>query len=285
MTTVPSPIMDSLRNVQQWPVDTVAVAVVDASGVVLGRHGPQDRPFRLASVTKLLSAYAVLLAVQEGALDWHQPAGPPGATVRHLLAHASGLAFDTLRVSVAPGTKRIYSNAGFMVLADAVASSSGIHFADYLAEGVFQPLGMSASQLVGSAAAGAVSTCADLSRFAAELQAPTLLAPQILAEATQVVYPGLDGVVPGYGMQRPNDWGLGFELRDHKSPHWTGSRNSSATFGHFGRSGTFLWVDPAACAACIALTDRDFGPWARDAWPSFSDAVLTELAGTYLGTS
>jgi CubicO group peptidase (beta-lactamase class C family) len=270
--------MDSVRNVQQWPVSTVAVAVVDASGAVAGSHGPQNQPFRLASVTKLLSAYAVLLAVQEGALDWDLPAGPPGATVRHLLAHASGLALDTSQVSAAPGTKRIYSNTGFGALADAVASSSGIRFADYLAEGVFHPLGMSSSQLVGSAAAGGVSTCADLARFALELQAPTLLAPQILAEATQVAFPGLDGVLPGFGLQRPNDWGLGFELRDHKSPHWMGSRNSPATFGHFGRSGTFLWVDPVAGAACIALTDRDFGPWARDAWPPFSDSVLAELS-------
>ncbi|HWR48666.1 MAG TPA: serine hydrolase domain-containing protein [Pseudonocardiaceae bacterium] len=271
--------MDSLRGVRQWPVDTVAVAVVDASGAVVGSQGPQDQPFRLTSVTKLLSAYAVLLAVQEGAVEWHQPTGPPGATVRHLLAHASGLTFDTQRVSAPPETKRIYSNTGFVVVADAVASSSGIRFADYLAEGVFRPLGMSSSRLAGSAAAGVVSTCADLARFAAELQAPTLLAPQILAEATRVAYPGLDGMLPGYGMQRPNDWGLGFELRDHKSPHWTGSRNSPETFGHFGRSGTFLWVDPVASAACIALTDRDFGPWARDAWPPLSDAVLAELVG------
>jgi CubicO group peptidase (beta-lactamase class C family) len=275
--------MEILHTVRQWPVGTVAVAVVNASGAVLGSHGPQDQPFRLASVTKLLSAYAVLLAVQEGTVDFDQPAGPPGATVRHLLAHASGLAFDTQRGSAAPGAKRIYCNAGFVVLADTVALSSGIRFADYLTEGVFRPLGMFSSQLVGSAAAGAVSTCADLARFAAELQAPTLLAPQILTEATQVAYPGLDGVLPGYGLQRPNDWGLGFELRGHKSPHWTGSRNSPTTFGHFGRSGTFLWVDPVAGAACIALTDRDFGPWVRDAWPPFSDAVLAELAGTYPG--
>jgi CubicO group peptidase (beta-lactamase class C family) len=276
--------MDSLRAARRWPVDTVAVVVVDSAGVVVGSHGPQDRPFRLASVTKLLSAYAVLLAVQEGALDFEQPAGPAGAIVRHLLAHASGLAFDTSRISAAPETKRIYSNTGFVELAEAVTSSSGIHFADYLTEGVLQPLGMSSSQLVGSAATGAVSTCADLARFAAELQAPTLLASEILARASQVAYPGLDGIVPGYGMQRPNDWGLGFELRDRKSPHWTGSRNSPETFGHFGRSGTFLWVDPAAGAACIALADRDFDQWAKDAWPEFSDGVLAELAGTYSGT-
>lgn len=271
--------MDSLRAVRRWPVDTAAVAVVDASGVVVGSRGERNRPFPLASVTKLLSAYAVLLAVQEGALELCQPAGPPGATVRHLLAHASGLAFDTGQIAATPGTQRIYSNTGFVILADTVASSCGIDFTDYLTEGVFQPLRMSSSRLVGSAAAGAVSTCADLIRFAAELQAPTLLDPQVLIEATGVAYPGLDGVLPGLGMQRPNDWGLGFELRDHKRPHWTGSRNSPVTFGHFGRAGTFLWVDPVAGAACIALTDRDFGPWARDAWPSFSDAVLAELGG------
>lgn len=269
--------MDSLRGVQQWPVEAVAVAVIGSFGAVVGSHGSQDRPFRLASVTKLLSAYAVLLALQEGAIELDQPAGPPGATVRHLLAHASGLAYDTPQVSAAPGAKRIYSNTGFEALADAVASSSGIPFPEYLADAVLRPLGMSSSQLAGTAAAGGVSTCADLARFAAELQAPALLAPQVLAEATQVAFPGLDGVVPGYGMQRPNDWGLGFELRDHKSPHWTGSQNSPQTFGHFGQSGTFLWVDPVAHAACIALTNRDFGPWARTAWPHFSDEVLAEL--------
>jgi len=272
--------MDIFRDVRHWPATAVSVAVVDASGTVVGSHGPVDQVFPLASVTKVLSAYAVALAVQEGAVNWDQPAGPPGATVRHLLAHASGLAFDTQRVAAPPGTKRIYSNTGFVVLADAVAASCGISFADYLTEGVFGPLRMSRSQLAGSAAAGAVSTCADLARFAAELQEPTLLAPQLLAEATKVAYPGLDGVLPGLGIQRPNDWGLGFELRGHKSPHWTGSRNSPATFGHFGRSGTFLWVDPVAAVAAVALTNRNFGPWARAAWPPFSDAVLAELAGT-----
>jgi CubicO group peptidase (beta-lactamase class C family) len=92
--------------------------------------------------------------------------------------------------------------------------------------------------------------------------------------ATTVAFPGLDGVLPGFGRQRPNDWGLGFEIRDGKTPHWTGSTNSPATFGHFGRSGTFLWVDPAAGLACACVTDRDFGPWAAEAWPVLSDAVI-----------
>lgn len=269
--------MDSVRAAAQWPADTVAVAVVDPEARVHGSHGPQDRPFPLTSVTKLLSAYAVLLAVEEGALEWDRPAGPAGSTVRHLIAHASGLAFDQDRSMASPGTRRIYSNTGFAVLAETVHEASGIEFADYLAEAVLAPLGMTASRLEGSAAAGAISTCSDLARFAAELQRPKLLAPQTLAEATRVAFPGLDGVLPGFGNQRPNDWGLGFELRDGKSPHWTGSRNSTATFGHFGQSGTFLWVDPEVGAACVALTDRHFGEWAIQAWPPFSDGVLAEL--------
>lgn len=271
--------MDSVQAAVSWPVGTVAIAVVDAGGDVRGSYGPQQQPFRLASVTKLLSAYAVLLAVEEGALEWEQPAGPSGSTVRHLLAHASGLAFDEDRVMATPGSRRIYSNTGFAALVGVVHEATGIPFADYLAEGVFGPLGMAASRLEGSAGAGAVSTCADLARFAAELQRPQLLAPQTLAEATRVAFPGLDGVLPGFGSQRPNDWGLGFELRDRKSPHWTGSQNSPETFGHFGQSGTFLWVDPAAGTACVALADRDFGDWAIETWPQFSDGVLAELRG------
>lgn len=270
--------MDSVRVVDEWPVDNAAVAVVDVTGRVVGEHGPQDRQFSLASVTKMLSAYAVLLAVEEGAVEWDQPAGPEGATVRHLIAHASGLAFDRRQPQAKPGTRRIYSNSGYELLAETVTEATGIPFPRYLAEAVLEPLGMASSELTGSAAAGAISTSADLARFAAELQAPRLLAAETLAEAARVAFAGLDGVLPGYGMQRPNDWGLGFELRDHKSPHWTGATNSSRTFGHFGQSGTFLWVDPDAGAACVALADRDFGEWAIKAWPSFSDGVLAELA-------
>ncbi len=53
-----------------------------------------------------------------------------------------------------------------------------------------------------------------------------------------------------------------------------GRRNSPATFGHFGRSGTFLWVDPVAGLGVGCLTDRPFGAWAGEAWPALSDAVL-----------
>ncbi|WP_219413346.1 serine hydrolase domain-containing protein [Pseudonocardia nigra] len=263
--------------VLDWPVGHAASAVVAADGTVLATAGEPDRVFRLASVTKPLAAYALLVAVEEGAVEWDTPAGPEGSTVRHLAAHTSGLSFSDGVVQAQPGAKRIYSNVGFEVLGETVAAAAGMPFAQYLHEAVLVPLGMEATRLEGSPAAAAVSTCADLARFAAELQAPTLVHRNTLDEATTVAFPGVDGILPGYGRQKPNDWGLGFEIRDGKSPHWTGEHSSLRTFGHFGQSGTFLWVDPDAGAACVVLTDRDFGPWAIEAWPAFTDGVLAAL--------
>ncbi|MGW2324175.1 serine hydrolase domain-containing protein [Streptomyces sp. NPDC001700] len=269
--------MESLRMIENWPVPTAAAAVVRADGTVAGSYGPVGHRFPLASVTKPLAAYAALVAVEEGAVELDEAAGPEGATVRHLLAHTSGLAFDEHRVVAAPGDRRLYSNAGFEVLGDHIAKATDIPFGEYLRQAVLEPLGMTATELNGSPAKDAVSTVEDLVRFAAELQAPRLLAAETVAEATAVVYPGLTGVLPGYGHQKPNDWGLGFEIRDAKSPHWTGASSSPRTFGHFGQSGTFLWVDPEAGAACVTLTDRPFGPWATEAWPPLTDAILTDL--------
>lgn len=269
--------MESVRGIDGWPVDNAAAAVVGADGTVLGQHGDANRQYKLASVTKLLTAYTAHIAIEEGVVELDTPAGPEGSTVRHLLAHTSGLAFTEHRQVAPAGTRRLYSNAGFEELADVLAEHSGIPFAEYQSEALLVPLAMGATKLEGSPAAGAVSCLRDLVAFAAELQRPALLHPETVAAAAEVAFPGLNGVLPGFGFQKPNDWGLGFEVRDGKNPHWTGSGSSPRTFGHFGQSGTFLWVDPVAQAACVALTDRMFGPWAGEVWPPFTDAVLAEL--------
>lgn len=271
--------MRSVRTIEQWPVENAATVVVTAAGEIVGAHGDLDRRFALASVTKLLTAFAVLVAVEEGVLELDDDAGPAGSTVRHLLAHASGLDAAQRTVRAAPGVRRIYSNVGFEVLAETVEERAGIAFPDYVREALLVPLGMGSTTVVGSPAAGAVSTAADLARFAGELQRPTLLDGSTLAAATVVAYPDLAGVLPGFGPQRPNDWGLGFEIRDGKDPHWTGAASAPATYGHFGQAGTFVWVDPAAQLACVVLTDRDFGPWAAHAWPVYTDTVLSERRG------
>lgn len=229
-----------------------------------------------ASVTKIVTALAALVAVEEEVVSLDEPAGPPGATVRHLLAHASGLAYDTDQVLAPPGRRRIYSNQGFQVLGNLVGERAGMAFATYLSEAVLHPLGMAGARLDGSPGAGMTGSLDDLVQLARELLAPTIVSPATLADATTVAFPGLAGRLPGFDSQNPLDWGLGIEVRGTKWPHWTSRHNSPATFGHFGRSGSFLWVDPSAGLACAVLSGQDFGAWAKDAWPALSDAVLAE---------
>ena len=273
--------MSALDLIGGWPVTTASAVVVGRDGV-RAVYGDVAREYRLASVTKPLVARAAQVAVEEGVADLDSPAGPPGSTVRHLLAHASGLSMHSAEVLAAPGTRRVYSNYGFAVLAETIELQSGIEFGRYLDGAVFAPLGMSASRLGAGAAAagfGAVSTATDLAAFVADLLAPRLVSVAMHADSVRVQFPGLDGVLPGFGVQRPNDWGLGLEIRDGKSPHWTGAGNSPATYGHFGQSGTFLWADPVGGIALVVLTDRDFGDWAKPLWPAVSDAVVAEFAG------
>lgn len=268
---------DVLSAVASWPVGTAAAAVVGPGGV-LAATGPLEHRFALASVTKPLAALAILVAVEEGAVELTDPADEsvvPGATLRHLLAHASGLAPERLLRSFAPAVRRVYSNVGIELAAASVEAAAGMPFASYLDEALVRPLGLTGTSLPGSASRDGVSTVADLARVLQELLAPAgLLDPSTLAELRSVQYPGLRGVLPGFGGQDPNDWGLGFEIRGGKSPHWTGTTNSPATYGHFGQSGTMFWVDPVAGLALVALADRNFGPWAATAWPALSDTVL-----------
>ena len=267
----------ALSGMGSWPVGAAAGAVVGVNGL-LETFGDVGRVFALASVTKPLTALAALVAVEEGALGLDDPAATdvvPGASVRHLFAHASGLAADRLVRAVALGTRRIYSNAGIDLLAAQVAVAAEMTFADYFAEAVAEPLGLTGTSPGARASRDGVSTVVDLVRVLAELMAPTgLLHPSTLADATTVQFPGLRGVLPGFGPQAENDWGLGFEIKAAKSPHWTGTANSPRTYGHFGQSGTMLWVDPDARLGLVALTDRNFDDWARVAWPELSDTVL-----------
>jgi CubicO group peptidase (beta-lactamase class C family) len=274
-TRLVSPPLHALAQIDGWPAEHATAGVT--SPAQTWTHGPTEREFHWASVTKLLTAMATLVAAEEGIVDLDEPAGPEGSTVRHLLAHASGLPFDGPRPITKPGRRRIYSNTGFEVLAAFVGEQAEMPFAEYLSAAVLVPLEMKSTHLEGSPAADLWGPLDDLLSFGRELLDPKLVAPETLVEATTVNFPGLVGVIPDLGRFEPNDWGLGFELRDAKSPHWTGMKNSERTFGHFGGSGTFLWVDPEVDAACACLTDLQFGDWAKDAWPRLSDAVLAEL--------
>jgi CubicO group peptidase (beta-lactamase class C family) len=275
-TALVSAAVRALEQVDSWPAENVAAGLL-RNGDVIAVHGARDRMFRWASVTKPATALAALVAAEEGTIDLDEPAGPLGSTVRHLLAHASGLPFEGADPIGRPGARRIYSNTGFDVLAELVERRAEMPFEEYLRGAVLDPLAMEA-ELRGRAGSGLVGTLDDLLRLAAELQAPTLIASETLAEATSVQFPGLAGVIPDMGRFDPNDWGLGFELKNAKPGHWSGTRTSPRTFGHWGGSGTFLWVDPEAGFALGVLTDLDFGDWAKEAWPELSDEVYAEAA-------
>jgi CubicO group peptidase (beta-lactamase class C family) len=283
----------ALDQLADWPVPNCAAAVVGPGGL-LATAGEQGMRFPLASVTKPLTGLAALVAVQEGALELDQPIGEPiggrllipaelveqlpGATLGHLLAHASGLAPERWRRGAAVGSRRIYSNAGFELIGDLVAAATEIPFADYLAEAVFRPLRMTSAELVGSPARNGIGSVADLTGLLGELLSPSgLLHPAIQQAATSVQFPGLPGVLPGYGGQRDNAWGYGFEIRADKQPHWMSARNSPESYGHFGQSGTMFWVDPVAGLGLVALADRPFGDWAIQAWPRLAGAVLDQF--------
>lgn len=270
--------MEALEAIDSWGARAATAGVV-ADGGIRATRGPHDVELRWASVTKLLTGLAVLVAVEEGTVDLDEPAGPEGSTLRHLLAHASGLGSEQGPPLMPPAARRIYSNYGIELAAALVADRSGMSFAEYFHGAVARPLAL-AGALHGSPAWGYRGPLDDLLAAAREFLAPSVVAAETLAEATSVQFPGLSGVLPGWGRMDPSDWGLAFELRDAKSPHWTGTLASPRTFGHFGAAGTFLWVDPDAGVALAVLTDREFGDWAKEAWPAFSDDVWRSVRAT-----
>lgn len=283
--------MQALRLVDTWPVRHAAGAVLAPDGQ-LHTVGDIDHGFRLASLAKMMVGWTALVAVEEGTLDLDEGLTTIGAhavdgcTPRHLLAHAGGFAFDSFDRLAAPGTRRIYSNTGIDLFADHLATRTGMPFADYQREALFEPLGMRATELRGSPAKDVRSTVRDMVAFLHELREPRLITASTAAQFATVQFAGLAGTVPGVGRYDDCPWGLGTEVRGGKRPHWTGSRNSPATYGHFGGAGTLLWVDPVAMTSCVVLTDRPFDDWAAEAlrrWPELADEVLAECTDTAAG--
>lgn len=232
--------------------------------------GDADKMFALASVTKPIAAYAVLVGVEQGNFSLDDAAGPAGSTLRHLLAHASGVPATSGAPIVAPSRRRIYSNYGFDLLAQWVETRTAQPIAQYIQEKVLLPLGMDSAEIVGSIAYSGRATLDSLLRFANELLSPTLISRELFAVATSVAFDGIPGILPGYGKQENNAWGLGFEIRAQKSPHWLAPEFSARTFGHFGQSGSFLWVDPEVKKAGVFLSEHKFSQEHRELWPTLT---------------
>ncbi len=162
--------MQALHQIDDWDVPFAAAGVTRAEQTVAAR-GDVVRSVRLASVSKPIAALATLVAAEEGVVDLDEPAGPPGSTVRHLLAHASGLPFDGASPIAPPGRRRIYSNEGFRVLGEHVAERAEMPFSDYVRAAVAEPLGLGLDP-GGHPGAGMHGSLDDVLALGRELLAP-----------------------------------------------------------------------------------------------------------------
>lgn len=266
----PKPV-DITTWIQKWPHGS-NIGVSSATEI-LATGGDINASEHIASVTKLFSTYAVLVALEEGTVALDDPAGPDGATLGHLLSHSSGLGFTEDDLVSPVGRRRIYSNVGIEMACAHLQTASSIAFEQYLKEAVFDPLGLDHLQLSGSAASELHCSVRDLIVFGRELLNPTLISRTTLELATQPVFEHLDGLVPGFGVQRPCVWGLGFEIKGSKDPHWMPTSASARCFGHFGKYGSFLWVDPSVEIVTASVSTEVFGSWAQRGWPAVNEQI------------
>jgi len=262
---------------REWPAPNTSICVIDRRGQTHA-FGDTERKSRIASVSKLLTAWATHVAIEEGSTGLDIDIGQEGCTLAHLLAHAGGYFFDGNVPIVSPNRKRIYSNTGYDLITAHLEKVTEMAFSEYLNDAVLAPLGMVNSSLNGSGAKDVVSNVDDLVEFALELRNPKLISSATAQAATTTQFGELEGTVPGVGRFDPCNWGFGPEIHAAKHPHWMGTRNSASCFGHFGGTGSFVWHDPAANISCVGLCEVEFDNWALHYWPIFFDAVLDELA-------
>lgn len=265
-----------------------------------------DRSFKWMSVTKLLVAVSFWVQSLPGSgyqgivLPLDTPAGPPldsRVVLQDLLSHSSGVPFDApsstdgqardsrmgVRFGVAhpeqslrpPFTKRIYSNYGFELAGGLAREALGLEWADWVRRAILEPLGMRSTKLAGSPAWGATGPIVDLAKLAAELLSPRVLGltESDLLRFTAPQHPGLRGVLPGYGFHKDNLWATGVELHGVKVPHYLPASFPPEVFGHFGQSGSLVWIDRAAGVAGAFLGTQKFGPMHKALWPSLNTEI------------
>jgi hypothetical protein len=259
-------------DLADWPGEPAAVVVaLRADGPEkLAQWGPLDQPREWASVSKLAVAYAAACAVSRGDIRLSVAAGPPGSSLEHLLAHASGLGLEESSATSPVGSRRVYSNVGIDIAAATCAGTEAV--GEWLNEGVFAPLAMAAS-LRGRASSGVVGSVDDLVLLGLAWLRATGLTPSVHQGFTTPAFASLDGVVPGWGRWSPCEWGLGPEIKGSKT-HWMGTLASPLSYGHFGMSGALLLIDPLRSVLVAATSTVDFGPWARKLWSQWIDQAI-----------
>ena len=150
------------------------------SNTLTGSQVTEDTVFEVASISKVITAYAALVLVERGVLSLDEPVHaylsrpwlPPSnyadrITLRHLLTHTSGLTNKVNPVDksiiFAPGERYEYSGVGFIYLQEVMEQVTGKSLEQIAQELVFQPLAMESTsfvvppQLVGRLAYGHIN--------------------------------------------------------------------------------------------------------------------------------
>jgi CubicO group peptidase (beta-lactamase class C family) len=288
---------------------------------------PRETRYDLASLTKVVATTtAVMLLVEDGLLELDAPVsrylseftgGSKGdVTIRHLLAHNSGLpagvglpagsADASLRriigtpLRTRPGERVVYSDVGPIVLYAAAERVAGEPLDQLLQRRVFQPLGM---RNTGFNPAGPCRSCA-----------PT--APTIHGRVHDPLARRLGGIAGNAGLfATASDIGRfaammanGGELEgvrvlqeetirefttrqrntgtralgwDTPSPRGTGAggrQTSTGSFGHTGFTGTSLWIDPDRGTWAVLLTNRTYTPRTPNRMQALRRTVNDRLA-------
>lgn len=221
------------------------------------------------------------------------------------------------RLEVLPGSKVEYSNVGYGMLGLLIEAVGGRPFADTMRERVFAPIGMRNAVLAphtdlaprivhvdGTPEPGSpyerfnsaharrkthpaghvLGTALDVATF---LQlfldgglagGRRIIAPATARLMTTNHTAGLRGGIEGFMTWEDCAWGLGFDLRGVKQPHYSGEYSSAATFGHTGVAGTFAWADPTRDLICVMLANRMlYNRWNESRWSRFSTAVIAAV--------
>jgi beta-lactamase class C len=288
------------------------------------------KPALATAVLRLADRGVLTLALTLGEVITDAPAPVRGITVAQLLTHSSGFpehvpgtaALEARRAPVSdyvratlegelvfpPGTRVLYSNAGFQVLGAIVERVTGIAIPELLERELFVPAGMARATMRPLARPGARIARTELGaragdpatdiynspyfRRLARADAGLFATPRDVAALLELYRLGGRGVlreatardaitshthgIPGrYGPYtwESCDFGWGWEIKNGKAPHPTGPRTSASTFGHIGNAGALTFCDPERALTVVIHVLRDFS----DGWAA-ERPFLTRLA-------
>ncbi len=311
--------MQKMINAQEVPGAVTAIAT--RSGVThLAATGAvkKDSHFWIASMTKPVAGTAILMLQEEGKLNINDPVAKhipafskyPAITLKHLLTHSSGLAEATSAEWAAAkklgdlipaylskplqfetGTQWKYCQSGINTLGHIVEVASGLPFDKFLAQRLFEPLGMKDTtffptakqkarlvkpvrkeKLTGklvpaelpagfdpepfpAANGGLFSTAADYLRFQRMiLNEGTLDGKRYLKPESVRQMTTIQSGDLKTGFTPGHGWGLAWCVV--REPQGVTKLLSPGSHGHGGAYGTQAWIDPQKGVALLLLVQR-----------------------------